>query len=131
MLSGAHINYWHCKEIVDLLKDTEKGTKNFLGQYSSQRMTLWREIVSLYENENIYLGEGSQLLTQAVTYDLPSKSKNLYAQKRSEKLHIKLDFFAGLKKHIAKLGQTQEECDRKEKENLKKALEFKNEYGKV
>lgn len=40
-------------------------------------------------------------------------------------------FFAGLKKHIAKLGQIQEECDRKEKENIKKANEFKNEYMKV
>jgi hypothetical protein len=40
-------------------------------------------------------------------------------------------FIAGLKKHIAKLGQIQEECDRKEKENSKKANEFKNEYLKV
>jgi hypothetical protein len=74
LLSGAHINYWHCLEILDLLKDTEKGTKNFFGQYGSQRMALWKEIVSLYENDNIFLGEGSQLLTQAVTYELPGKN---------------------------------------------------------
>lgn len=71
LLSGAHINYWHCVEIVEILKDTEKDTKNFFGQYGSQRMALWKEIVSLYQKENIYLGEGAQLLSQAVSYDLP------------------------------------------------------------
>ena len=71
LLSGAHINYWHCAEIVEILKETEKETKNFFGQYGSQRMALWKEIVTLYQKENIYLGEGAQLLTQAVSYDLP------------------------------------------------------------
>lgn len=108
LLSGAHINYWHCLEIVDLLKDTEKDSRNFFGQYSSQRMTLWKEIASLYLKENIYLGEGAQLLTQAVTYDLP-----------------------GLKKHIVKLSQIQEDCDKKEKENDKKSAEFKQEFLKA
>jgi hypothetical protein len=36
-------------EIVEVLKDTEKDTKNFLGQYGSQRMSLWKEIVALYQ----------------------------------------------------------------------------------
>jgi hypothetical protein len=71
LLSGAHINYWHCAEIVEILKETEKETKNFFGQYGSQRLALWKEIVTLYQKENIYLGEGAQLLTQAVSYDLP------------------------------------------------------------
>ena len=53
------------------MKETEKETKNFFGQYGSQRMALWKEIVTLYQKENIYLGEGAQLLTQAVSYDLP------------------------------------------------------------
>jgi hypothetical protein len=34
-------------------------------------MALWKEIVTLYPKENIYLGEGAQLLTQAVSYDVP------------------------------------------------------------
>ena len=62
-------------EIVDILKDTEKETKNFFGQYGSQRMALWKEIVNMYQKENIYLGEAAQLLTQAVTYDLPGRFK--------------------------------------------------------
>ena len=73
LLSGAHINYWHCVEIVDTLKETEKDTKNFFGQYGSQRMALWKEVVALYERDNIYLGEAAQLLSQAVSYDLPGE----------------------------------------------------------
>ena len=76
LLSGAHINYWHCAEIVEILKDTEKDTKNFFGQYGSQRMALWKDILGLYQRENVYLAEAAQLLTQAVTYDLPGK-KNI------------------------------------------------------
>lgn len=37
----ADINYFHCVRIVEILKDTEKDTKNFLGYYSSQRMNDW------------------------------------------------------------------------------------------
>ena len=76
LLDGTHINYWHCVEIIEILKDTEKDSKNFFGQYGSQRMALWKEIVALYQKENIYLGEAAQLLTQAVTYDLPGGFTN-------------------------------------------------------
>ena len=34
----ADINYFHCQRIVALLKETEDGTKNIFGRYSSQRM---------------------------------------------------------------------------------------------
>ena len=34
----SDINYFHCLRIVELLKDTEKGSKNIFGMYSSQRM---------------------------------------------------------------------------------------------
>ena len=78
LLSGAHINYWHCAEIVEILKDTEKDTKNFFGQYGSQRMALWKDILGLYQKENVYLAEAAQLLTQAVTYDLPGKKDFLH-----------------------------------------------------
>ena len=34
----SDINYFHCKEIVDLLKETTDGSRNLFGRYSSQRM---------------------------------------------------------------------------------------------
>ena len=56
LLSGTNINFFHCVKIVEILKETEKDSKNFLGQYGSQRMTDWKEILGLYEKENILLG---------------------------------------------------------------------------
>ena len=43
LLSGTNINYFHCRQIVDILKETEKDTKNFFGSYGSQRMKDWQE----------------------------------------------------------------------------------------
>jgi len=106
LLSGSNINFFNCKKIVEILKETEKDSKNFFGQYGSQRMTDWKEVLRLYENENIYLAEASQLLIQAVVYELP-----------------------GLKKQITKSAQIQEECDKREKENCRKAEEFRNDYN--
>ena len=36
------INYFHCREIVEILRETEKDTKNLFGHYSSQRMKDWQ-----------------------------------------------------------------------------------------
>jgi len=105
LLSGTNINFFHCVKIVEILKETEKDSKNFFGQYGSQRMTDWKEILGLYEKENIFLAEASQLLIQAVVYEIP-----------------------GFKKQITKAAQTQDECDKKEKENIKKSEEFRHEY---
>lgn len=35
---NADITYFHCLDIVELLKVSEVETKNFMGQYSSQVM---------------------------------------------------------------------------------------------
>ena len=77
LLSGTNINYFHCLKIVELLKETEKDTKNFFGQYGSQRMTDWREILRMYEKENIYLAEAAQLLIQTVAYELPGFKRQI------------------------------------------------------
>ncbi|XP_016159788.1 PREDICTED: CDK5 regulatory subunit-associated protein 3 [Ficedula albicollis] len=58
LLRGSFLHYFHCLRIVEILKGTEASTKNLFGRYSSQRMKDWQEIVSLYEKENAYLGEG-------------------------------------------------------------------------
>ena len=50
------IDYYHCKRIVEILKETEADSKNIFGFYSSQRMKDWQEIIKLYEKDNVYLG---------------------------------------------------------------------------
>ena len=77
LLSGTNINFFHCLKIVDILKETEKDTKNFFGQYGSQRMSDWREILRMYERDNIYLAESAQLLIQAVAYELPGLKRQI------------------------------------------------------
>ena len=77
LLSGSNINFFNCVKIVEILKETEKDSKNFFGQYGSQRMTDWKEVLHLYESENIYLAEASQLLIQAVVYELPGLKKQI------------------------------------------------------
>lgn len=81
------INYFHCLQIVEILKETEADTKNVFGRYGSQRMKDWQEVVWLYEKDNLYLAEAAHLLISNVKYEVPN-----------------------LKKHIAKCHQNQQVC---------------------
>ncbi len=56
--------YILCIQIVEILKETEADTRNFLGSYGSQRMKDWQEVISLYRKDNTYLAEAAQLLSQ-------------------------------------------------------------------
>ena len=38
LLEGSCFHYFKCLKIVEVLKDTEKSSKNIFGMYSSQRM---------------------------------------------------------------------------------------------
>ncbi|XP_044529155.1 CDK5 regulatory subunit-associated protein 3 isoform X3 [Gracilinanus agilis] len=105
LLSGSYIHYFHCLQIVDLLKGTEASTKNIFGRYSSQRMKDWQEIVSLYEKDSTYLVEISSLLVRNVSYEIPS-----------------------LKKQIAKCQQLQQEYSHKEEECQLGAVEMKERF---
>lgn len=107
LLQGAYINYFHCVRIVELLRETEKDTKNFLGYYSSQRMNDWLEIQKMYEKDNVSLAEAAQILQRLVQYEIP-----------------------GLKKQIAKCDQTVSECSRKEQEYAKQASDCKKQFEK-
>jgi hypothetical protein len=62
LLAGTYITYFHCLRIVELLRVSEADTRNIFGRYSSQRMTDWVEIVKLFQANNAYLGECSQLI---------------------------------------------------------------------
>ncbi|OZC07603.1 hypothetical protein X798_05398 [Onchocerca flexuosa] len=107
LLQGSYINYFHCVQIVDILKDTEKGTKNFLGYYSSQRMNDWMEIQQMYEKKNIHLAEAAQILQRMVQYEIPA-----------------------LKKQISKSDQTITDCMKKERDYAKQIVDSKKQYEK-
>uniref|UniRef100_A0A0N5AVS9 CDK5 regulatory subunit-associated protein 3 n=1 Tax=Syphacia muris TaxID=451379 RepID=A0A0N5AVS9_9BILA len=105
VLQGTYINYFHCLKILDILKETEKDTKNFLGFYSSQRMNDWLEIKKLYEKDNLYLAEAAQFLQRLVQYDIPS-----------------------LRKQITKSDLIATECVKKAEEYTKQAENSKKQY---
>ncbi|KAM3716819.1 CDK5RAP3-like protein [Dirofilaria immitis] len=107
LLQGSYINYFHCIRIVDILKDTEKGTKNFLGYYSSQRMNDWMEIQKMYEKKNIHLAEAAQILQRMIQYEIPA-----------------------LKKQISKSDQTITDCMKKENDYTKQIIDSRKQYEK-
>lgn len=71
------IHYFHCLQIIEILKMTEADTKSVFGRYGSQRMKDWQEIVRLYEKDNVYIAEAGQILVRNVNYELPSVKKQL------------------------------------------------------
>lgn len=105
LLTGSYINYFHCLKIVEILRETEAGSKNFFGSYGSQRMKDWQEIIKLYEKDNVYLAEAAQMLIRNVSYEVPS-----------------------LKKQIAKYQQIQMECDKKESDYVKSCNTLRGEF---
>ncbi|OWF41135.1 CDK5 regulatory subunit-associated protein 3-like [Mizuhopecten yessoensis] len=105
LLEGTYVNYFHCVKIVAMLKDSESGKKNMFGQYSSQKMKDWVEIIRMYEKDGVYLGETAQMIGRNVNYEIPA-----------------------LKKQIAKCQQVQKECDKKEADYVAKAAELRKKY---
>lgn len=70
----ADINYFHCLQIVDILKTTEADTKSLFGRYGSQRMNDWQGIVRSYEKDSVYLAEAGQIL-QRQNVEVPGLRK--------------------------------------------------------
>lgn len=73
----SEINYFHCQQIVDILKMTEKDSKNMFGSYSSQRMKDWQAVLRLYEKDNLFMGEAAQTMTRNVSYEIPNVRKQI------------------------------------------------------
>lgn len=71
------INYFYCKRIIEILKETEADTKNLFGSYGSQRMKDWLEIEKLYLKDNVYLAEACDLLVQNIKYHIPAVKKQI------------------------------------------------------
>nr|CAG4644866.1 EOG090X07S9 [Leptodora kindtii] len=108
LLAGSHINYFHCIKIVDVLKETEADSRGLFGRYGSQRMKDWQEIIGLYERDNVFLAEASQMVMRNVAYEIPA-----------------------VKKAIVKCEQVQNECERKEAECAKNAQDFRDKYSNL
>lgn len=106
LLSGSHINYFHCLKIVEILKETEADTKNLFGRYGSQRMKDWQEIIQLYQKDNLYLAEAAQILIRNTNFEVPS-----------------------LRKQITKLEQLHNEYIKKEKDYMKAENTSRNEFN--
>lgn len=105
LLAGSYIHYFNCVRIVEILKGTEASSKNFFGQYSSQRMKDWQLIQSMYEKDNVYLAEVASLLARSVGYEGPA-----------------------LRKQVAKAQQLQQELSRRETECQSSSSELRKRY---
>ncbi|XP_059487466.1 CDK5 regulatory subunit-associated protein 3 [Neocloeon triangulifer] len=105
LLDGSYLDYWGCKGIVEVLRETEKDSKNFLGQYGSRRMKDWQETIKLYEKDNLFLAEAAHRLARDVNFEVPF-----------------------LKKQAAKALQSQDEADRREADSIKSAASLRSEY---
>ncbi|XP_058451603.1 CDK5RAP3-like protein [Malaya genurostris] len=88
LLKGAHINYFHCQQIIDILKTTEADSRNVFGRYGSQRMKDWQEILRLYEKDSMYLAEAAQILVRNINYEIPGIRKQI---KHFEQLGVDSD----------------------------------------
>ncbi|KAH8373082.1 hypothetical protein KR009_011488, partial [Drosophila setifemur] len=77
LLTRTNINYYHVKEIIEILKHTEKDTKSVFGTYGSQRMKDWQEISRLYEKNATYLAETAQIFVRNVNYEIPGLRKQM------------------------------------------------------
>lgn len=73
-IDSLDINYFHCLQIVEILKTTEADTKSLFGRYGSQRMNDWQNIVRAYEKDGVYLAEAGQIL-QRQNVEVPGLRK--------------------------------------------------------
>lgn len=108
LLSGQHINYFHCLKIIEILKETEADTKNLFGRYGSQRMKDWQNVVNLYQRDGVYLAEAAQMLIRNVNFEVPS-----------------------LRKQVAKFEQVQVDAEKKIKDYTKTETATYNEFNTI
>ncbi|CAF0975254.1 unnamed protein product [Rotaria magnacalcarata] len=108
LLGSSYLDYFCCLKIVEILKETEKESKNMFGMYSSQRMKDWRTVVSNYEKNSVYLVECAQILQRNVAFEIPA-----------------------LKKTIGKCQQIREECHTRHAELDKNIHEIEKQYAQL
>jgi len=90
---------------VEVLKETEADSKNFLGMYGSQRMKDWQEILKLYQKDCLYLAECGAILARNVIYEVPA-----------------------MKRMVSKAEQSMQECQKKEIGAKKQAQDYRDKF---
>ncbi|XP_071533386.1 CDK5 regulatory subunit-associated protein 3-like isoform X2 [Panulirus ornatus] len=107
LLSGTYINYFKCLKIVEILKETEKDSKNILGWYGSQRMKDWQEVVRLYEKDCVYLAEACQLLVRNINYEVPGIKRQISRGIQIQQVkHELVDLVKTLPEEFAKIAES-------------------------
>uniref|UniRef100_A0AC35TQH1 CDK5RAP3-like protein n=1 Tax=Rhabditophanes sp. KR3021 TaxID=114890 RepID=A0AC35TQH1_9BILA len=115
---GTPFTYYHCLDVFEILKETEKDSKNILGFYSSPIYKKFSAIISLYQKKNIYLGETSQAFSRLCLNEVP------YLKKIANENEKEIEFHGKKVSDYSKLA-----VDKKkeyEKELLKMKLEGKD-----
>jgi hypothetical protein len=87
------IHYFNCNQIVDILRETEKDTKNIFGMYSSQRMKDWNSIAGMYQKNGLYLGEAASILQRNVAYEIPALKKQINKCQQQSTVCLTLIFY--------------------------------------
>jgi hypothetical protein len=108
LLIGSKLDYSKSKKIVDILKTTEKDSKNIFGYYSSQRMKDWQDVVYAYERDCIYLAELASDLSRETNYEIP-----------------------GIRKLVQKLNKEKEDAEKEKANLLRKAQQFNAEHQRL
>jgi hypothetical protein len=110
------VRYYHCKRIIELLKDSEKSTKSFFGSYGSQRMKDWLQVIEKYETDNVFLGECTKIIQHNASYEVPAlkqrvalNQQKLADSERKEKAlkasgHVNKEKFAATCRDIGIVG---------------------------
>lgn len=76
------------------------------GRYGSQRMKDWKDVISCYQCDNLYLAEAAQILMRNVSYEVPV-----------------------LRKRMLKFEQVELECEKKIKDYNKAETAALNEFS--
>uniref|UniRef100_A0A7E4VCP8 CDK5RAP3-like protein n=1 Tax=Panagrellus redivivus TaxID=6233 RepID=A0A7E4VCP8_PANRE len=121
LLQGSYIHYFNVRNIVDILKDTEKDSKNMFGSYASQRMKDWQAILSAYEKDNVYLAEAAQLLQRLIQYDIPAANRAITkAEKDIEDCITRQEEYAKQSENATKEYELELEKNQIKGENFRK-----------
>lgn len=119
------IHYFNCLRIVEILKETEKNSKNIFGMYSSQRMKDWNAIVSAYQKNNLYLAEAASILQRNVAYEIPALKKQINKCEQQHKVrnfNLRFRFIPSLIKK--KKNDYLKECEEKHSNSVKSVNEL-------
>jgi predicted ribosome quality control (RQC) complex YloA/Tae2 family protein len=85
LLAIPHPNFFHVRQIVEILAKTEKEKKNFIGQCTSSILNAWSDILRTYQKNGCYLAESAQQLIRYVNYEITALKKAIDKNKKMVK----------------------------------------------